>query len=544
MTSTSNIDNATQVTLEYIGKNGDTIARDYFKTFSEAESFANDLLDTYKNDGIENTYALSITDENDNELFYIDVQDFLTNTGDYKYLYDLLNESTELSTEHAFDSIVDAIKRFYEVGGFEKLPVGRKDAFMVDISGPDKERLAAYFEKQPEFNYEMNDDHGIVSHEFISDKYDVEIYDSFVSMYKIPQNESLSRDIKEQNITESVIKHIYYHEDPSGLKKGQWLDVKEENGRTFAKWSFNDKWYDVTDEIEELPYHRFHNAEKAKTFTFGGWRYWLDDEVEKFWDIEGNRIIGDFEIPGMPHVRRNKAEESQIKVKDNALNTEVIKNNTNISESRPDKEAYDELTNKEITIVYGNSRKEVESCEPIVITSDKLKGYEDSYAQVIIVESLDDSDDLDESAEVSLEEKLVDDLLPEELDSDSDDSDECCEDFSSDSEDFSSDSALEECYESLNFEAFAEDLNKYFDEAYEDTILFDPAKATVDKNGKILLEGVITGENGEQSIKFRFEPETPLTEELTKDTFVEKVNDTTYTVSNNLSEELFRFRFN
>ncbi|MEE1181870.1 MAG: hypothetical protein UHY90_06415, partial [Treponema sp.] len=61
----------------------------------------------------------------------------------------------------------------------------------------------------------------------------------------------------------------------------------------------------------------------------------------------------------------------------------------------------------------------------------------------IIAISLDDSDDLDESAEVALEEKLVDDLLPEELDSDSDDSDECCEDFSSDSEDFSSDSELE-----------------------------------------------------------------------------------------------------
>ena len=108
----------------------------------------------------------------------------------------------------------------------------------------------------------------------------------------------------EENLTESTIKHIYYHEDPSGLKRGQWLDIKEENGRTFAKWSFNDNWYDITDKIEELPYHRFHNAEKAKTFTFGGWRYWLDDEVEKFWDIEGNRISGDFDIPGMPNVKR------------------------------------------------------------------------------------------------------------------------------------------------------------------------------------------------------------------------------------------------
>jgi hypothetical protein len=60
-----------------------------------------------------------------------------------------------------------------------------------------------------------------------------------------------------------------------------------------------------------MPYHNFHGARPAKTFTWGGWRYWLDDEVEKFWDIEGKRISGDFEIPGMPHVKRKKVEESK-----------------------------------------------------------------------------------------------------------------------------------------------------------------------------------------------------------------------------------------
>lgn len=105
---------------------------------------------------------------------------------------------------------------------------------------------------------------------------------------------------------ESNIKHIYYHNDPiTGLRKGQWVDVKEENGKLYGKWSFegDNGWYEITN-IEEMPYHNFHGARPAKTFTWGGWRHWLDDEVEKFWDIEGKRISGDFEIPGMPHVKR------------------------------------------------------------------------------------------------------------------------------------------------------------------------------------------------------------------------------------------------
>lgn len=126
--------------------------------------------------------------------------------------------------------------------------------------------------------------------------------------------------IKESKcITESNIKHIYYHEDPTGLKRGQWVDVKEENGKTFAKWSFNDNWREITNEIEELPYHHFHNAEKAKTFPFGGWRYWLDDEVEKFWDIEGNRITGDFEILGMPNVKRGTKSPDETITEDKPI---------------------------------------------------------------------------------------------------------------------------------------------------------------------------------------------------------------------------------
>lgn len=121
----------------------------------------------------------------------------------------------------------------------------------------------------------------------------------------VPTNESKS-------INENNIKHIYYHNDIGGLKNGQWLDVKEEDGKLYGKWNFkgDDDWSEIKN-VEEMPYHNFHGARPAKTFTWGGWRHWLDDEVEKFWDIEGKRVTGDFEIPGMPHVKRKKVDESK-----------------------------------------------------------------------------------------------------------------------------------------------------------------------------------------------------------------------------------------
>lgn len=128
----------------------------------------------------------------------------------------MLKESAELSTEFESMSVVDKVKAVYEAGLFTQLPIGRKDAFTFDICGPDKERIASYFMKQPEFNYEINNEAGIVSHEFISDKYDVEVFDSFVSMYRIPQNESIcmsSLNSDFQNILEELDKLYEANDD-------------------------------------------------------------------------------------------------------------------------------------------------------------------------------------------------------------------------------------------------------------------------------------------------------------------------------------------
>lgn len=91
-------------------------------------------------------------------------------------------------------SIVDVIKNAYDEGKFGKLPcVGRQNACQIDISGVDKDRLISFFDKKKEFNREDHNEAGVNSVEFISDKFDVEVFDSFIQIYIIPQYESIKR---------------------------------------------------------------------------------------------------------------------------------------------------------------------------------------------------------------------------------------------------------------------------------------------------------------------------------------------------------------
>lgn len=107
---------------------------------------------------------------------------------------DEINEVLELPTrepESTAIPTVDLIKKAYDSGKFNNLKcVGRDNACTFDIHGPDKERIISFFDKKSEFNREDHNDSGINSVEFISDKFDIEIFDNFIRVYKIPQNES------------------------------------------------------------------------------------------------------------------------------------------------------------------------------------------------------------------------------------------------------------------------------------------------------------------------------------------------------------------
>ena len=57
-------------------------------------------------------------------------------------------------------------------------------------------------------------------------------------------------------------------------------------------------------------------------------------------------------------------------------------------------------------------------------------------------------------------------------------------------------------------DVFDEDLNKYFDEAYDDTVIYNTEHGLIDKKGNIMLEGIARSDKGEINITFKLTPTT------------------------------------
>ena len=72
---------------------------------------------------------------------------------------------------------------------------------------------------------------------------------------------------------------LFNHDNGSSEKRG-YVDVIERDGQLLAKWSFEgENQYAPVQNPGMLPRHHFAGAPLEKTFTFGGWRYWLCDVV-------------------------------------------------------------------------------------------------------------------------------------------------------------------------------------------------------------------------------------------------------------------------
>jgi len=101
------------------------------------------------------------------------------------------------------------------------------------------------------------------------------------------------------------------------------------------------------------------------------------------------------------------------------------------------------------------------------------------------------------------------------------------------------------CYdeEGVDFDAasFDDDLNSYFDEAYEDTVLYRTESGIIDKQGNIILEGTIRADVSEAKVTFKLTPTSSINEALQKEDFVKELKNMTFNVTNNLSEEVFSF---
>ena len=136
-------------------------------------------------------------------------------------------------------SIVDLVKQAYEKGMFTKLNcVGRHNACDLELGPMDKERLIGYFRKRKEFNVEEHNESGVYSVEFISEDYDIEIFDSFMRVYKIPQNEA--RKISAQELQKLLTEDVTTNEP----EWESWTDV-------YAIFQgFLDKYWPDTDKVE------------------------------------------------------------------------------------------------------------------------------------------------------------------------------------------------------------------------------------------------------------------------------------------------------
>lgn len=63
-----------QYTLEYVGKNGDTVARDYFNNLNKAKQFALHLKTVYEDECRSDIRGLCITDEHDVEVWSVEIE--------------------------------------------------------------------------------------------------------------------------------------------------------------------------------------------------------------------------------------------------------------------------------------------------------------------------------------------------------------------------------------------------------------------------------------------------------------------------------------
>lgn len=96
----------------------------------------------------------------------------------------------------------------------------------------------------------------------------------------------------------------------------------------------------------------------------------------------------------------------------------------------------------------------------------------------------------------------------------------------------------------VDTELFDEEMNGYFNEAYEDTVVYTTTDGHVNEDGTIVLEGLLQLEEVVKPITFTLTPETKITEDVEdKEAALANVMSETFEVTNNISEEKFEFKF-
>lgn len=104
------------------------------------------------------------------------------------------------------------------------------------------------------------------------------------------------------------------------------------------------------------------------------------------------------------------------------------------------------------------------------------------------------------------------------------------------------DCSEEDCIDRSKFDA---DINEYFKEAYEECVRYTTERCSIAPNGNILMEGFLDSESYSTNVTFTLKPSKPITESFSSTSdqraFLESLS---YTVTNNLSDEVFQLTFN
>lgn len=96
----------------------------------------------------------------------------------------------------------------------------------------------------------------------------------------------------------------------------------------------------------------------------------------------------------------------------------------------------------------------------------------------------------------------------------------------------------------VDTDKFDSDMNEYFTEAYEDSMLYTTTGGSVEPDGTIVLEGMLRTEETCSDVTFKLTPEKNLYESLVEGLDKKAVLESaTYEVTNDLSEEVFTFKF-
>lgn len=110
------------------------------------------------------------------------------------------------------------------------------------------------------------------------------------------------------------------------------------------------------------------------------------------------------------------------------------------------------------------------------------------------------------------------------------------ESTNSDLEDINFEESLPELDASLDIDEdkIDNDINAYFNENYEKTLIYHTEKGTIDENGVITLKGSVMMDEKDNDITFTLTPSNTLNE---------NISDRTYIVTSDLSTEKFEFTF-